>query len=88
MRANFWTYFIVIIGVIVAIGVICVTIFEIKRLEVNHAQYVLDKNLKLEILRRQPLLEGSDSKWSKYKLIFKKLILDICPGFIAKLLGF
>lgn len=85
MRINIWIAVTMVIGFLFAIGIVCATVLQLKKLEFAHQEAMADKDLAKEILKQKPT---PLNRWDNFKSTLKKVAIEICPSFITKFLGF
>ncbi|MBX2956803.1 MAG: hypothetical protein KF846_11635 [Cyclobacteriaceae bacterium] len=88
MRSNIWMAVTMVIGFLFAIGIVCATVLQLKKLEFAHQEAMADKDLAKEILKQKPMEIAPLNGWNNFKSTLKKVAIEICPSFITKFLGF
>lgn len=88
MKINYWNPLIVVIGIVAVVGVVCILIFNIRKLELAHQENMTDKALSMQIFNQPgtPMVK-SGKPWKSFKALVQKMITEICPAFIMRFIG-
>ena len=89
MKINYWTPLIIAFGIVGAIAIICIAIFKIKKLDLYHKETMADKDFAREMYN-QSISSPSISigSWQIWLRKIRETMIEICPGFVIKFLGF
>ncbi len=88
MRSSIWVPVTIVIGLLFTLVIVCITVFQIKKLEFAHLAKMEDKNLAREILKGKKIDIASSNRSITLKTTFKNILIEICPAFLMKIFGF